>query len=98
MASQRSETLKHYAAVASALEDEEKALHQALNPDVEKIVSNKRILLFKRMLSDIDYDDQPVADLLVSGVRLSGDLEPTGVWKPADKAATLSVKEFVGSG
>ena len=87
-------SLDHYKKLARNLEKSEEALHASLNPDVEAIVKTKKVLLFRRMLADIQYDDQPVADLLVSGVRLSGDLKPTGIWKAADKAATVSVKDL----
>eukprot|EP00973_Karenia_brevis_P078606 10911992-Karenia_brevis.AAC.1 len=42
------------------------------------------------MLKDIDYDDQAVADYLVEGVKVVGNLDRTGIWQNCDKLATCS--------
>ena len=55
--------------------------------DVKQIVEGKRILLFKAMLKEIRYDDVGVADLLVTGVRLVGDLPRVGIWRPNGREA-----------
>ncbi len=46
-----------YEGVGKELVEKEKALHKALNKDVEEIVKHKKVLLFKQMLEDIHYDD-----------------------------------------
>eukprot|EP00973_Karenia_brevis_P028553 3935597-Karenia_brevis.AAC.1 len=66
----RESVLQHYAAVAEDLEAKEKALHLSLHGDVEKIVADKKILLFSRMLEDIDYDDLGVVNYLIQGVKV----------------------------
>eukprot|EP00973_Karenia_brevis_P051938 7214999-Karenia_brevis.AAC.1 len=65
----------HYRRVACDMEEQERDLHKKLHPDVERVVADKRILLFRRMLKDIDYDDVAVAEYLVGGVKVVGDLE-----------------------
>ena len=45
------------------------------------MVSDKKILLFRRMLQDIHYDDMAVADLLITGVKLFGELDRVGIWR-----------------
>ena len=88
----RKEALLHYARRAKDLEEGEKELHSKLNPNVETVVHRKRILLFKEMLADIEYDDQQVADLLISGIDLVGRLPKVGIWKPLIKEPSCSIK------
>ena len=82
LARSRKDCLAHYANVARSLSDKETALHDSLHPDVKGVVSEKRILLFKQMLEDIQYDDPGVADLLVTGIKIIGELPKTGIWRP----------------
>eukprot|EP00973_Karenia_brevis_P001233 168764-Karenia_brevis.AAC.1 len=84
--------LQHYAAVAEELEAKEKALHLNLHSDVEKVVADKKILLFSRMFEDIDYDDLGVVNYLIQGVKVVGNLETVGIWKPQDRRAACSVQ------
>ena len=45
------------------------------------------------MLSDIKYDDMKAVDLLKLGIRLVGELEKLGIWKPTeDKRARCQVQ------
>ena len=68
----RSHVLRHYEVRAQHLNDMEKSLHSSMPRHVERVVRNKRILLFKEMLRDIDSDDQEVVSLLTSGVKVGG--------------------------
>eukprot|EP00973_Karenia_brevis_P042652 5902761-Karenia_brevis.AAC.1 len=61
--------LAHYRRVSVYVAEEEGALHRTLHKDVEAIVKETKILLFKRMLEDIGYDDMAVVDYLVEGVK-----------------------------
>ena len=73
------------------LEPQEEALKQSLHPDVRAIVSTKKILLFKEMLEAINYDDLDVVDLLMNGVRVTGELPRLGIWEPdSTKAPKMS--------
>ena len=94
----RKEVLEHYEKIAAQLAPDEKKLHQKLNPKVERIVSEKKILLFKRMLKDIEFDDVEVADLLVTGVKLIGELEPKEFWtQDPSKMAKLTQEQLLGN-
>ena len=59
-------------ALASSLEVAEKDLHSSLPAWMEKVVHDKKILLFKRLLEQYKFDDVEAADLLHQGVRVSG--------------------------
>ena len=58
--------------LASSLNPAEKALHASLPEWMERVVHDKRILLFKRLLEMYDFDDVGAADLLHKGVQVSG--------------------------
>jgi hypothetical protein len=92
----RESQLEKYTSMKTQLEDQEKSLHASLHPDVERVVGGKNILLFKRMLLDVGYDDVSVVDLLVVGVKLIGELEDLPFWElePA-KSALLSMEALL---
>ena len=58
---------------------------------VGAVVEDKQNLLLKEFLGQINYDDQEVADLLVSGVKVVGKQKSTGIWKPKFRPATCTV-------
>ena len=59
----RKEAIARYTKRAEQLAQEERKLRASLNPRVESIVAEKRILLFKEMLEEINYDDIAVVYL-----------------------------------
>jgi hypothetical protein len=92
--SSRASSLAYYSERATALECQEQLLHSRLNANVEKVVSEKRILLFQEMLSDIGYDDMEVVSLLSEGVKVVGKLDEVGIWKKDDsRGPRCSVKD-----
>jgi hypothetical protein len=81
IARRRAAILK-YTKLKHALQIREESLHKNLHPDVEKVVADKSILLFKQMLEDIGYDDIDVHSLLITGVKLIGQIPPLAFWQP----------------
>ena len=76
---------------AAELEPAEKQLHLKLEPQVEAVVKDKKILLFEEMLASIHYDDMSVADLLITGIEVVGNLKSIGIWRASDdKLAKIS--------
>ena len=62
-----------------------------LEPQVEAVVKDKKILLFKEMLASIHYDDMSVVDLLITGIEVVGNLKSIGIWRASDdKLAKIS--------
>eukprot|EP00973_Karenia_brevis_P059969 8345293-Karenia_brevis.AAC.1 len=56
----REKMVKHYMPMREELRHQELGIHNSLNSAVESAVKSKNVLLFKRMLSDIGYDDMGV--------------------------------------
>ena len=70
--------------VAASLDKAERELHKQLGkttPRVAHVVSQKNILVFKKMLQSMKYPDARVADLLLQGFPLVGTLDETGVFE-----------------
>ena len=87
----RQEVVERYREISRNLQANEQQVHSKLHPDVEAVVQEKKILIFKRLLRDCHFDDPGVADLLVTGVKLIGQLSPLPFWRnDPTKAARLS--------
>ena len=76
----RRDTILKYTLEKVKLASKERELHAKLDSSVEKVVAEKNILLFKKMLEDTGYDDVGVHYLLMLGVRLLGVAEPMPFW------------------
>ena len=68
--------LAYWKSAQKDLEASEVALHESLHPDVRKVLSGKRLLLFKKMLeesghADVDLFSDIVAGFMVTGVAKS---------------------------
>ena len=55
------------------------------------------MLLFKEMLQGINYDDPDVVNLLVTGVKIVGDLPRVGIWKPRSNPASVSLPALLSN-
>ena len=70
---------KTWTARALELAKEEESLKQTMDPWVSRAAGNKRLLVFKEMLSTLGYPDLGVYDELVAGASLIGDVDSTGM-------------------
>ena len=68
--------------LAQSLDISEKKLHKHLHPDVEKVVARKKLLVFKRLLADIDFEDLDAAASMATGFPV--------VWGPSGLADVSS--------
>ena len=68
--------------LAAELALEEKRMHDEWPAHIRRIMKNKRVLLFKRLLEDIGYGDSKVADEMMVGFPLNGWLPESKVFPP----------------
>ena len=68
----RESVFAHYERLADALADDEAAIHASMDPFRERLVRDKKFLLFKHMCKDAGIEDDFLVDLLVNGVKLTG--------------------------
>jgi hypothetical protein len=54
------------------LEPDEKKLQESLHPDVARVLSGKRLLLFERMLEESGYVDSELLSEVRSGFEVTG--------------------------
>ena len=90
----RKAVLEHYRALERALRDKEAVLKEGMDPAVRQVMGSKNLLLFKQMLSDAGVPDDRLFEDLVNGFRLTGNLEPSGLFPPKYKPAVVSVEEL----
>ena len=83
--------------IANELEEDEKHLKESLEPSIREVLSNKRVLLWEKLLRISNYDDIAVVDLVKNGVPLSGEHDQPTVYPPDWKPATSSVEELLDS-
>eukprot|EP00435_Cladocopium_sp_Y103_P059062 s2761_g21.t1 len=65
-----------------------------MDASVQKVMSSKRLLLFKEMLDDAGVKDALLFDELCNGFRLVGDLLPSGQFPQQWKPAVLGVEQL----
>ena len=86
--------LEHYRAIERSLRDQEFALKESMDPAVRRVMGSKKLLLFKQMLADAGVPDENLFNDMVNGFRLTGSLEPSGLFPPKYKPAVISVDEL----
>ena len=75
IARMRNEAMKSCVQMAKDLQESESRLHETMDPSLAKVTSSKRILLFEKLLQEIDFEDMNVVSFLRDGVQLTG-------WEP----------------
>ena len=82
---------------ARELESEEKKLHDAMPEWRAKVVKGKKFLLFKELVDLVGHEDKDLFRDLVSGMRITGNAEPTQLFVVDFKPAQLEDKDPVAS-
>ncbi|CAE7519874.1 unnamed protein product [Symbiodinium sp. CCMP2592] len=90
----RLSVLEHYRALEKSLREDERELKQSMDPAVREVMGSKNLLLFKQMLLDAGVPDEHLFEDMVRGFRLTGPLEPSGLFPPKYKPASISVDEL----
>ena len=79
------------------LEGDEKSLHKSLPESVEKVVSDKKILLWQTLLERNGYDDMEVVKFMKYGVPLVGTHDHPPCYPLKPKLASLTEAELRSS-
>ena len=86
----RAVTLKFWLKRLLELRHDEKLFHETIQCDVERVICDKKILIWKEMLMSINYSD-------MGGTRLTGEAPATGLWPARFTPATMTddqVRQF----
>lgn len=76
------------------LKDDEAKLKRSMDADVARILQPKNILLWKDMLSAMQYSDMDVVTEFCQGTELVGCVAKTGLWPQKFQPATIGVEEL----
>lgn len=74
------------------LEDHEKEVHRNMDKDAQRVVRDKKILLYEEMLRHAGYPDMNVVSTLRDGVPLVGPVQQSGHFAKTYKPAAISVE------
>ena len=74
------------------LEEDERKLHESLEPHLQKVLRGKRLLVFQEMLNDLGYPDSTLVQDICKGFQLTGWLPKSGVFPPAFKRPTHNLE------
>lgn len=94
MLEKRVEAMKWIKRRARELEPEEEKLHDAMPECRAKVVKGKKFLLFKELMDLVGHEDKDLFLDLVSGMRITGNAEPTGEFAVDFKPAQLEEKDL----
>eukprot|EP00435_Cladocopium_sp_Y103_P057030 s1087_g19.t1 len=91
LAKHRIEFFKKYLGRAQELSVQEETLREGMPPHVRALVGDKRLLLWREILSDLGYPDTGLIDELAEGFRLSGWMKRSNVFKTRTKRPSMSM-------
>ena len=81
----RLQALREVNELAAKLAEEEKTLRSSMHPEVDAVTKGKSISVFRALLEETKFPDMSVVDLLVSGVPLVGDEQPSALFSKRPK-------------
>ena len=90
LAKKRVDFFKHWSGLAGTIQCEEEELRRSMPDHVRKIVGNKRLALFQRMLNDVGYPDKDLVKDIAAGLPLSGYMPVSGVFPRKTRRPTVS--------
>jgi hypothetical protein len=87
----RCRQLARWAVRAKQLGEAEKQFKQNMPEHLQVLLQNKRLLLLREMLEELDYPDKDLVKDISVGFKLTGWQEKTGVFPPCVKRPQFSV-------
>ena len=69
-------------------------LKSSMPAHLSRILSPKRIQLWKEMLIDLEYDDVAVVNEVARGVDILGEVELTGVYRESFRPASCTISQM----
>ena len=62
---------------------------KGLDPEVARVIKDKKLLLWEDMLKEAGHPDTALPAIFLQGFELTGDVQASGVFRPAFEPATL---------
>ena len=76
------------------LANDEKALRATMNPEVNKVLEGKRLLLFNEMANEAGVNDPLLFQELQEGFRLTGDVRASGNYPERLRSAMITAEQL----
>ena len=86
----RDKMFEHYEKIRDDILPSEDMLHLAIDPSREKLIHDKQVLLFRRLCEDAGVDDPGLTDILVNGVKLTGQADETSQFESLKLEPTMT--------
>lgn len=94
--SKRASFLKRWMKRAVELRADERKLHDNLPDHLQRLLANKKLLLWKEILVDLEYPDYKIVDEICQGFPLTGWAEQSTVFQKQVKSPTVSLQQLTG--
>ena len=94
--SKRASFLKKWMKRAVELRADERKLHDNLPDHLQRLLANKKLLLWKEILVDLEYPDYKIVDEICQGFPLTGWAEQSTVFQKQVKSPTVSLQQLTG--
>ena len=94
---ERAKLFRHYEEVLLNFENAERRIHASLDGDRERLVRDKKFLLFQQMCLDAGVEDTTVHELLFTRVKLAGVGEDSGQFEKDQKEPAMSNVQLMRS-
>ena len=80
--------------MSAELAGDERKLHDRSPKHIQRILKNKKVLLFKRLLEQVGYKDSKIADEIMQGFPLNGWLPGSHVFPPRLRLPEIHPEAF----
>eukprot|EP00435_Cladocopium_sp_Y103_P065553 s1396_g27.t1 len=97
LAQKRVDFIRKYTNLAGQLKADELKLRYSMPPHIRKIMVGKRLALFGRMLSDLEFPDKALVKDIANGFKLSGWMPDSNLFPRQVKSPKLTVDALKGS-
>ncbi|CAJ1388421.1 unnamed protein product [Effrenium voratum] len=87
----RNEFFKVWVTKAGQLADDEKRLHDSMEPHVRKVLHGKRLLVLRDILQELQFPDEKLFEDLIVGFRLTGWMRDSGCFLSIPRPPTLTL-------
>ena len=97
IASRRARTIKGWLKRAVELSEQEDLFHRRMNPRVQKLLSNKRLLLFRELAHEAGCKDSELINDVAEGHELTGLARDTKTFKSKLRPPNMSKASLLAS-
>ena len=91
----RAAAFQKYRDLALELQSDEEALHRTLRPERQRIMKDKKALLFKRMCADAGVEDEDLHRELLAGISLVGEAKCSPLFVAKSRPAKMTVQQVM---